>query len=70
MVMVVAVFLAGFITPWVYAGAILFLISDSIIAISKFKTPVPSQGHLVWATYYLGQCGIALGFLREKLEQD
>lgn len=49
---------------WVAAGAVLFLISDSLLAIHKFKMPVPLRDYLVWATYYLGQCGIALGYLR------
>lgn len=66
-VMVVAAILAGFAKHWVYSGAVLFLISDSIIAASKFKTPVPGREYLVWATYYLGQYWIAIGFLREKL---
>ena len=66
-VMVVTAVLAGFSTQWIVAGAILFLISDSLIATHKFKTPVPWRDSLVWATYYLGQYGIAIGFLREKL---
>jgi uncharacterized membrane protein YhhN len=66
-VMVVSAILAGFSKPWVCAGAILFLISDSIIAVNKFKSPVPGRDYLVWATYYLAQYGIAIGFLREKL---
>ncbi|MCG3162873.1 MAG: hypothetical protein JMDDDDMK_04232 [Acidobacteria bacterium] len=69
-VMVVAAILAGFTKPWVYSGVILFLISDSIIAASKFKSPVPGREYLVWATYYLGQYGIAIGFLREKLGEN
>jgi uncharacterized membrane protein YhhN len=66
-VMAVSAILAGFSKPWVYSGVILFLISDSILAINKFKSPVPLGGYLIWATYYLAQCGIAIGFLREKL---
>jgi uncharacterized membrane protein YhhN len=66
-VMVVAVILVGFSKPWIYTGAILFLLSDSIIAIDKFKTSVFMRDYLVWATYYLGQYGIAIGFLQEKL---
>ncbi len=69
-VMVVTTIFAGFSRPWVWLGAILFLISDSIIALNKFKTPVPGRDHLVWATYYLGQYGIAIGFLREKLGEQ
>ncbi len=66
-VMVVSAILAVFSKPWVYSGVILFLISDSILAINKFKSPLPLRGYLVWATYYLAQYGIAIGFLREKL---
>ena len=39
------------------------MISDSLLAIHKFKEPVPLRDYLVWTTYYLGQCGIALGYL-------
>jgi uncharacterized membrane protein YhhN len=65
-VMVVSAILAGFSKPWVCSGVILFLISDSILAINKFKSPVPLGGYLVWATYYLAQYGIAMGFLQER----
>ncbi len=68
--MVAAAIIGRFRQSWIVWGALLFLISDSLIGINKFKTPVPLQEYLVWATYYLGQCGIALGFLREQLEQD
>lgn len=61
--MVCTAILARFRKPWVAAGAILFLVSDSLLAIHKFKTPVPLRDQLVWITYYLGQCGIALGYL-------
>ncbi len=66
-VMVVSAALAGFSKPWVYSGVILFLISDSILAVNKFKSPVPGREYLVWTTYYLAQYGIAIGFLQEKL---
>ncbi len=66
-VMVLSATLAEFSKPWIYSGVILFLISDSIIAVNKFKSPVPFGGYLVWVTYYLAQYGIAIGFLREKL---
>ncbi len=66
-IMAVSTIFAGFAKPWVWIGAMLFLISDSMIAAGKFKTPVPFSSYLVWVTYYLGQYGIALGFLQEKL---
>jgi uncharacterized membrane protein YhhN len=59
--------LDGFRTPLVVAGALLFIISDSVIAINKFKMPVEHADYLVWATYYVGQLAIATGFIREKM---
>jgi len=61
--MVCTAILARFRQRWVAVGAILFLISDSLLAIHKFKQPVPLRDYLVWSTYYLGQYGIALGYL-------
>jgi len=61
--MVTTALVARFQKRWVAAGAVLFLISDSLLAVNRFKTPVPLAGYFVWATYYLGQCGIALGYL-------
>ena len=50
----------------VVIGAVLFLISDTILAVSRFKTPVPGRALLIWPTYYVGQLLIAVGFLRAK----
>ncbi len=64
--MVLSTILAGFSRPFVWIGALLFLISDSLIAAGRFMLTVPLIGLLIWPTYYLGQYGIAIGFLREK----
>jgi uncharacterized membrane protein YhhN len=64
--MVLSTILAGFSRPFVWIGALLFLISDSLIATGRFMVTVPLIGLLIWPTYYLGQYGIAIGFLREK----
>ncbi|MGA2134741.1 MAG: lysoplasmalogenase [Bryobacteraceae bacterium] len=61
--MVSTALLARFPRRWVAIGAVLFLISDSLLAVQRFKMPVPLDDYLVWTTYYLGQCGIALGYL-------
>jgi uncharacterized membrane protein YhhN len=61
--MVSTAILADFRERWVAIGAVLFLISDSVLAINKFKITVPARDYLVGITYYLGQCGIALGVL-------
>ena len=62
----VAATLAGFRAPWVIIGAMLFIVSDSMIAVGKFKSPIEYGNYLIWATYYVGQLFIALGFIREK----
>jgi uncharacterized membrane protein YhhN len=64
--MTVSTILAGFSRPYVAIGAALFLISDSLIAAGRFKLMVPLAALLIWPTYYLGQYGLAIGFLREK----
>lgn len=62
----VAATLAGFRAPWVVIGAVLFIVSDSMIAVGKFKSPIVYGDYLIWITYYIGQLFIALGFVREK----
>ncbi len=48
----------------VAAGALLFMISDSILAINKFHTPFASAGPLIMLTYIVGQYLIVEGALR------
>jgi alkenylglycerophosphocholine hydrolase len=64
--MLVSAVLARFENSWIALGAGLFLISDSILAVNKFKTEVPLRDYLVWATYYAAQYAIAAGFLLPK----
>lgn len=47
------------------AGAILFVISDSILAFRLFGTPIQLGGAAVMVTYWLGQSGIALSAWRK-----
>lgn len=51
---------------WVALGAVLFVISDSLIGVGKFRAAVPYRDFLVWTTYYVAQLLIALGYLRAK----
>nr|XP_054773907.1 lysoplasmalogenase-like protein TMEM86A [Lytechinus pictus] len=44
-------------------GAIFFCISDFVLAMNRFYTPIPSSQMLVMSTYYAGQLGIALSVL-------
>lgn len=43
------------------AGAILFILSDSLIAVGKFYHPFPGINVLIMLTYGLGQCGLVVG---------
>jgi uncharacterized membrane protein YhhN len=45
----------------VVAGALLFLLSDSLIGIARFVQPFPFAGIAIMVTYILGQYGIARG---------
>jgi uncharacterized membrane protein YhhN len=65
--MAITAILARFALSWVAIGAILFVISDSLLAINKFKTPVPYRDILVWSTYYIAQYAITNGYLTEKV---
>ncbi|PKQ01522.1 MAG: hypothetical protein CVT73_23015 [Alphaproteobacteria bacterium HGW-Alphaproteobacteria-12] len=49
--------------PWLGLGAVLFVISDSVIAIDKFRGGVPFRGPIVWITYYVGQALMTLSLL-------
>ncbi len=43
-----------------FVGSIIFVISDSLIAFNKFKSPIPYAHLLILATYFLAQWFIAL----------
>jgi uncharacterized membrane protein YhhN len=58
--------LAGLRRWRVTIGAALFILSDSLIAVGKFKTQIDYGDYLIWATYYAAQVCIALGFIEEK----
>ena len=64
--MTTSAILARFSTPLVWVGALLFMLSDSLIAAGRFRTALPLAAYLIWPTYYLGQYAIAIGFLRQK----
>lgn len=48
-------------------GAVLFVFSDSIIAVNKFVSPVPDERFLIMATYYVAQLLI---FVRAAMQQQ
>jgi uncharacterized membrane protein YhhN len=47
-------------------GAVLFVISDGVLAMRLFADMLPWGGPVVWSAYYLGQAGIALGLSQER----
>ena len=51
---------------WVLAGAILFVLSDSMIAISRFVAPFSLSGICIMVTYAVGQYLIVMGYLKKK----
>lgn len=50
---------------WVLAGAVLFILSDSMIAINKFYTPIPKDALFVMTTYGLAQFLIVRGWIKQ-----
>ncbi len=50
---------------FVLSGALLFVLSDSMIAISRFVTKIPNTGFWVMATYIAAQCLIMYGLLQQ-----
>jgi len=51
---------------FVSAGVILFVISDSLIAVNKFAIEVPGERLLVMSTYIAAQFLIVQGLLKHK----
>ena len=51
---------------WVLSGAVLFVLSDSIIAISRFVAPFSLSGIWIMVTYAIGQYLIVMGYLHKK----
>ncbi len=50
----------------VFGGAILFMISDSLLAINKFLEPIPFSGFWIMSTYISAQFLIVRGLLRHQ----
>jgi uncharacterized membrane protein YhhN len=49
---------------WVFIGAILFLISDSLLSVNMFFIPILFANILIMVTYSLAQYFIVLGILK------
>jgi uncharacterized membrane protein YhhN len=55
---------SGFSYYAILAGAILFILSDSSIAINKFLSPLPAAGIIIMSTYIAAQYLIVVGCLK------
>jgi uncharacterized membrane protein YhhN len=51
---------------WVAGGAILFVLSDAMIAINKFVIELPLARILIMATYLVGQGAIITGIIKKQ----
>jgi uncharacterized membrane protein YhhN len=60
----ISAMLADLGTPLAGFGALLFIASDAMIAITKFRGPFPGNGQLIWITYYSAQFLILRGVER------
>jgi uncharacterized membrane protein YhhN len=49
---------------WVALGSSVFMLSDTLLAVDKFVSPLPYAGLWVLATYYVAQGLIVRGVLR------
>lgn len=52
----------------VFAGALLFMISDSLLAINKFLQPLPQAGLAIMITYISAQYLIVEGLIKHELK--
>ena len=50
--------------PLAAVGAVLFAVSDSMIAWDRFVGAFPGAGVWIMVTYHLGQAGLVLSLLR------
>jgi uncharacterized membrane protein YhhN len=50
------------------AGAVCFLVSDFVIAVDKFRHPVPYSHPIIMVTYYMAQLGIALSVVDSQVD--
>jgi uncharacterized membrane protein YhhN len=52
--------------PWLIAGGLLFISSDSLLGLNKFWQPLPAAGWLIMLTYYAAQYALVRGFLQAR----
>ena len=60
----ISAMLADLGTPLASFGALLFIASDALVAITKFRGPFPGKEQVIWITYYSAQFLILRGVER------
>lgn len=58
-------------SKWLVLGGISFVVSDSLIGLNKFYTPIPHVGLCIMVTYYFAQFALVKGIVNalHKLKQ-
>jgi len=51
-----------------FAGSLLFVLSDFVIAVDKFRHPVPYSHPIIMLTYYAAQLGITLSVVDSQVD--
>jgi uncharacterized membrane protein YhhN len=54
---------------WAILGAMVFIISDSLIAINKFVHPIPFESYWIMSTYYAAQFMLVTSLLKSANSQ-
>lgn len=52
----------------VFVGSLLFVVSDTLIALNKFLSPIPADRFLVMTTYMAAQLLIITGILKQEIK--
>ncbi|MCV2884635.1 lysoplasmalogenase [Aestuariibacter sp. AA17] len=55
-------------TRWIMVGALTFTVSDGLIGLTEFVTPIPYSSQWIMLTYYAAQLFIVKGFLEIAVE--
>jgi uncharacterized membrane protein YhhN len=55
---------------WAVLGAVVFIISDSLIAVNKFISPVPFESYWIMSTYYAAQFMLVTSLLKSAKPQS
>ena len=66
--MAISALLAELGNPLAAIGALCFVASDAMLAITKFRGPFAELGPLIWISYYLAQLLIFLGVARRSMD--